>query len=173
MNQSNRSSTTDDKATLAPCPDREIDPDFELEIQSHLGAAARAAASLSAGVRLSEILIDLQRALADCDISPIDEVPTLAPVGVLAGTAGAYRISGDALVDPFTIEKSKVGTQFDIVRAIVDASVDRLRGDGGTIVKPFAAMIDELKDQALRLADEAYRLGLVDGQSLERSGDRP
>ena len=164
MNQSNRSSTTDDKATLAPCPDREIDPDFELEIQSHLGAAARAAASLPAGARLSEILIDLQRALADCDISPIDEVPTLAPVGDLAGTAGAYRISADSLVDPFTIEKSEVGTQFDVVRSIIDASVDRLRGDVGPTVKPFAAMINELKDHALRLAQEAYRLGFVDGR---------
>ena len=87
-------------------------------------AAARTASSLTGGDQLSEILADLQRALADCDISPIAEVPTLAPVGDLAGTASAFLNGVSNLFDPFKIEKSKVGTQFDCIRAIVSASVD-------------------------------------------------
>ena len=172
MNQSNRSSTTDDKHPLPRCPDRETDPDFEFKIQSRLGGAARTAASLTGGDQLSEILTDLQRALADCDISPIDEVPTLAPVGDMAGTAGAFLNDVSDLFDPFKIEKSKVSTQFDCVRAIVSASVDSQLVLDSTPVRPYSKMIGELKDLALRLADEAYRLGFVDGQSLARSGDR-
>jgi len=61
------------------------DPDFEFEIQTRLGRIARQVAGLSGGERLARALTELQGALADCDISPIDEVPMLPPVGALVG----------------------------------------------------------------------------------------
>lgn len=65
------------------------DPDFEFEIQTRLGRIARATAALPGGDPVSQMLTELQRTLANCDISPIDEIPTLAPAGDLSSTAGA------------------------------------------------------------------------------------
>lgn len=100
MNQHESRQVTEQTGASAGTPpsfQEKPDPDFEFEIQTRLGGLARHAAGLSGGDRLARALTELQGALADCDIAPIDEVPTLTPIQDLVGTAGAGRSTAGSL----------------------------------------------------------------------------
>ena len=75
---------------------------------------------------------NFEPAFAGSDLLLIDKVPALASVGDLPGTAGAFLNDASDLFDPFKIEKSKVGTLFEIVCANVSASVDSLGAEAST-----------------------------------------
>lgn len=61
------------------------DADLDFEIQTRLGRLSRAADELPGGEPIARALTHLQRALADCDIVPIDQAPALAPLDDLPG----------------------------------------------------------------------------------------
>jgi len=163
-----KTETNDAPATGAHSIPSTSHADFEFEIQTRLGRIARQVEALSGGDRLARALTDLQGALADCDIAPIDQ-PTLAPdqldasvqdVHGMIAAARRVALTGDQDAVAHLLELAGARLEKDVIPATMAAAAGS--GSPATDPRPALAAVDASADglYEAQQAAEGASLGL-------------